>query len=104
MRQWFSKADRQAFSSLLALVLLLGSMPLTSGIVIVSVPNHPEFTINICAPNVTLSCASNSILARPFVNVPRFALFFQGLLTATRKGDVVKHGESPDTPPPKPLV
>ena len=50
MRQLFSKAEPQTLSSVLAIVLLLSSIPLTGGIVLVSGPTQPEFTINICQP------------------------------------------------------
>ena len=103
MKRLFSKANLQAFSSVLAFVLLLGTIPLTTGVVIVSAPSHPEFTVNICTPTQMLSYAS-SMLARPSVSVPQFVLFFQGSLKATPSADVVEHNEAPDIPPPKTLV
>ena len=104
MRRLFSKTDLQAFSSVLAFVLLLSTIPLTSGVVIVSGPSHPEFTINICQPIQILNHASNTILARPSVNVPHFVLFFEGSLKATPAVGVVERNAAPETPPPNPLV
>jgi hypothetical protein len=104
MRRLFSKAGLRAFSSVVALVLLLGTIPLTSGVIIVSAPGHPEITVNICTPTQMLSYASSSTLARPSVNVPRFVLFIQGSLQATPSVEVVKCNEPPDTPPPKQFV
>jgi hypothetical protein len=104
MRQLFSKTDLHAFSSVLAFMLLLSTIPLTSGVVLVPGPSHPEFTINICQPIQILNHASNTILARPSVNVPHFVLFFGSSLKATPAVRVVEHNVVPETPPPKPLV
>jgi hypothetical protein len=103
MKRLFSKANLQAFSSVLAFVLLLGTIPLTTGVVIVSGASQPEFTVNICTPTQMLNYASN-MLARPSVSVPQFVLFFQGSLKAMPSAEVVTYNEAPDTPPPKRLV
>jgi hypothetical protein len=104
MKRLFSKANLQAFSSVLAFVLLLGTIPLINGVVLVSAPGHAEIAVNICAPTQMLIYASSSTLARPSVNLPRFVLFFHGSFGATPGVQVVKCNEPPDTPPPKQLV
>jgi hypothetical protein len=104
MRQLFSRTDLQALSSVLAVVLLLSSLPLTNGVVIVSGSSQPEFAINICRPIHALDRVSNTLLARPAVNVPQFALPFLDLLRATPGARVVERNVAPDTPPPKPFV
>ena len=104
MSRLFSKADLRAIWSVVAFVLLLGTIPLTSGVIIVSAPGHPEITVNTCTPTQMLSYASSSTLARPSVSVPRFVLFFQGSLKATPSVEAVKCNEAPDTPPPKQFV
>jgi hypothetical protein len=104
MRRLFSKADLQSFTSILALMLLLGTIPLTSGVAIVSAPDHPEFTINICQPAQMLSNASNIILARPSADVTQFVLFFQGPFKGRPALTVAERNVVPETPPPKPLV
>ena len=104
MSRLFPKAYLRAFSSVVAFVLLLGTISLTNGVVIVSAPGHPEIAVNICTPTQMLSYASSSTLARPSVSVPRFVLFFQGSLKATSSVEVVKCNEPPDTPPPKQFV
>jgi hypothetical protein len=103
MKRLFSKANLQVFSSVLGFLLLLGTIPLTTGVVIVSAPVHPEFTVNICTPTQTLSYASN-MLAHPSVSVPQFILLFEGSLKATPSAEVVKYNDAPETPPPKRLV
>ena len=105
MKRLFSKADLQAFSSILAFVLLLSSVPLTSGVVIVpSRGFEPVFTINICQPSQIFGYVSNTILARPSVNVPEFRLFFRSSLKMALSAEIVEYNAPPDTPPPKPLV
>ncbi|MBV9498520.1 MAG: hypothetical protein JO138_04020, partial [Acidobacteriaceae bacterium] len=104
MTRLFSKTNLKAFSSVLAFVLLLGTIPLTTGVVIDSAPSYPEFTVNICTPTQMLSYKLSSTLARPSLDVAQFLLFFRGSLKATPTVEVVKYGEPPDTPPPKLLV
>jgi hypothetical protein len=104
MSRLFSKAYLRAVSSVVALVLLLGTIPLTSGVVIVSAPGHAEITTNICTPTQMLSYAPSSTLARPSVSVPRIVVFFGGSIKATPSVEVVKCNEPPDTPPPKQFV
>jgi hypothetical protein len=104
MRQLFSKTDLQAFSSVLAFVLLLSTIPLTSGVVMLPGLSHPEVMINICQPAQILSHTSNSILARPSVKVPQFVLFLQGSFKATPAVGVVERNVTPNTPPPKTLA
>jgi hypothetical protein len=104
MRRLFSKTELQAFSSILALMLLLGTIPLTSGVAIVRTPSCPEITINICHPIQILNYASNNLLARPSVKIPQFVLFFQGSFKVTPALRVVERNVAPEIPPPKPVV
>ena len=104
MSRLFSKADVRALSSVVALVLLLGTIPLSGGVIIVSASGHPEISVNICTPIQILRYASNSTLARPALSVPAFALFFQSPLNAMLSVEVVTRNEPPDTPPPNQLV
>jgi len=104
MRRLLSKTDLQVFSSFLALALLLSTIPLTTGIVVVTGPSHPEFTINICQPIQILNHPSHFSLARPSLNLPRFVLFSHGARDDTPVVGVVERNVAPETPPPKPLV
>jgi hypothetical protein len=103
MKQLF-KAHLRAFSSVLAVVLLLSTIPLTSGVVIVAGTGHSEFTINVCQPSQIFNQTSNTVYARPLVNAPQFVLFPQGSLKATPSEGLVKRNAAPETPPPKLLV
>lgn len=104
MRRLFSKADLRALGSILVFALLLTTAPLTSGVMIVSGPSQPELTINICQPIQMFDRASNTLLARPAMNVPRFVPSILGSLTAKPGAPVVERNVAPDTPPPKRLV
>jgi hypothetical protein len=99
-----SKTDLRLFSAILGFVLLLSTIPLTSGLVIVLGSSQPEITINICQPAQIFSHTSNTILARPSVKVPQLILVFRGSLKKNPSAEVVEHSVPPDTPPPERLV
>jgi hypothetical protein len=103
LKQLFSESERRALSSILAVVLLLASVPLCSGIVIVAGPAQPEFTINICHPIQSFDQVAN-VLARPAPTSPHFALAESGPYVDELSSAVVALTESPDPPPPKLLV
>jgi hypothetical protein len=102
--QLFSEAEVRTLSSILAVVLLLSSVPLTGGMVIVSRPSQPEITINICQPVQAFDCVSKTLLARPTVSLPQFVLCFLDWLAAAPSPQVADRTEAPDPPPPKRFV
>jgi hypothetical protein len=104
MKQLFSETERRALSSILAVALLLASVPLCSGIVIVAGPTQPEFTINICHPIQSFDRVTNVLLARPAPTSPQFALAESGPYGDDLSLAVVGLTEPPDPPPPKLLV
>lgn len=104
MRQRFSKPDRRVLSSILALALLLASVPLSAGVDIVSGPVHPELTINICHPIQTSGTPTNTLMARPAVIATASVLLVQGSLPLNRAARLIEYRIAPDTPPPKPLA
>lgn len=104
MSRLFAKADLKTLSSVVAVVLLLSSIPLSSGVVIVSGPSHPEFTVNICQRTQAFNCASQTLLARPAVNAPEFVLLPSTSLTVKPTGQTVARDVPPDTPPPERLA
>lgn len=104
MTQLLSKTHLQAVSSILAVVLLLSTIPLSTCVVIVPGQGSPEFTINLCQPAQLFGQASNNIIARPSANAPQFILFLRGPLKTAPLAPVVDYHVAPETPPPKPLV
>lgn len=104
MTRSLSKTYLQAVSSILALVLLLSTIPFSSGVVIFSGQNGPEFTVNVCQPAQLFGHASNNLIARPSANVPRFILFLRGPLKAAPVTAVQEPHLPPETPPPKRFV
>lgn len=99
-----SKLNQRALASIVALVLLLTALPLTGGVIIVSGPSHPEFTVNICQPIQAFEGVSNTLLARPATNLPQFRKLFTGRLAPNLVTPVLECTIAPETPPPKPLV
>jgi hypothetical protein len=102
--QLLSKTHLQGVSSILALVLLLSTIPLSTCVVIVPGQGSPEFTINLCQPAQLFGQASNNIIAHPSANVPQFNLFLRGPINTTPLAPVLDYHVAPETPPPKALV
>ena len=101
MRRLFSKTQLRDCSFPLAVILLLASASSTAGLVIVSGPAQPEWTINICQPLQTFDRVSNTLLARPAPEMPAFVLDDLGLNAASEILRLVDRRVAPDTPPPK---
>ena len=101
MRRLFSKTDLRDLSVILAIVMLLVSIPSTAGLVIVSGSSQPEWTINICQPVQTFDRVSNILLARPATVLPEFVLRDLGSTAVKKAVRLVDLKVGPDTPPPK---
>ncbi len=101
MRHFFSNTDLRDLSLVVAIVMLLASVPSTAGLVIVSGPSHPELTINICQPLQTFDRVSNTLLARPATVQPDFVLRDLGSTAVKKALRLVDFKVAPDTPPPK---
>ncbi len=89
---------------MLALMVLLGSVPLSAGVVIVFSPNQPELTVNICRPIQMFDRVSNTLFARPAMHSPGFVLEFSGSVTIKLIAPIIECKVVPDTPPPEPFV
>jgi hypothetical protein len=103
MKRFFSHTELRSLSFIFALLLLLSSIPLSSGVVTVPTPSYPEFTINICQPIQAIGSASNTILARPSPDLT-LVLFYLGWFEGMTALKVVERSVAPETPPPKPVV
>jgi hypothetical protein len=101
MRQLFSKADVRDLSLIVAVVMLLASIPANPGLVVVSGPSRPELTVNICQPIQMLDRVSNTLLARPATVLPEFILRHLGPTAVKETVRLVERKAAPDTPPPK---
>jgi len=101
MRRLFSNTDLKALSSIVALLLLLSRTTFAGGVVVIAGPGQPQFTVNICQPTQAFNCTSNTPLARPATNAPRFALLSLISLTVKATARTVELAVPPDTPPPK---
>lgn len=104
MRQLFSKADVRDLSLIVAIVMLLASIPANPGLVVVSGPSRPELTVNICQPIQMLDRVSNPLLARPAMVLPEFILRHLGSTAVKKAVRLVDVKVVPDTPPPKRLA
>ncbi len=104
MRQLLSKLDVRYVSLILALVVLLAGLPLTSEFVLVSGPSHPEITVNICHPIQALDLVPVTLLARPAKNIPDQVLCDLGSTSASDVPPLTEFLAPPDTPPPKSII
>jgi hypothetical protein len=103
-RRAFSKADLKALCSIVAVALLLSTVPFAGGVVVVSVPSQPQFTVNVCQPTQASNCVSDTALARPAVNLPQSVLFSSSSLTVQPTARTLELNVPPETPPPKRVV
>jgi hypothetical protein len=101
MRNLFSKTDLRDLSLVVAIVMLLASVPSTAGFVVVSGPSHPELTVNICQPLQMFDRVSYTLLARPATVLPEFVLLDLGSTSVKKAVRLVDFKVAPDTPPPK---
>lgn len=99
-----SKADRRFLCAVLAVVLLLGSLPLTVGVIPVRGPSGPSWTLNICHPLQSFVGASGTTVAHPGTDLPPLALSDQGYASELPAAKFVNLAIAPDSPPPKALV
>jgi len=96
----FSQTDLRDLSLIVAIVMLLASLPSTAGFVL-SGSSHPELSVNICQPLQMLDRVSNTLLARPAAVLPEFVLQDLGFTVVKEAARPVDFKFAPDTPPPK---
>jgi len=102
--KWLSKSDVRIVSVLLAISVLLGSIPLSAGAIITSSPKEATFTLNICEPLQTGLTVSMTQIARPAASPPRLALLEQGKLSINPPRRLNDLSIAPESPPPKTIV
>ncbi len=101
MKPLFSKSDLRVLSSILAVIILSATIPLSVGVIVVAGPAHPEITADICHPIQSFDRVSNTLLARPATTVPGFSLRDRAAIVVDAVARLLDHRQAPDTPPPK---
>ncbi len=96
-----SKCDARILSILLAVSILLGSIPLSEGIIVRSYPKQPAFTLNICAPLQSGLAGSMTTIARPATSSLGLVLMEYGKLWADLPNSLTEPSRAPESPPPK---
>jgi hypothetical protein len=99
-----TQTDRRLLCAVLAFLLLLGSLPLTVGIIPVDRSEGPTWTLNICHPPQSFIQASGTSVARPGTGVLRLVFTAQGYATELVIYKFRNLAIAPDPPPPKALV
>ena len=72
--EWLSKSEARIVSAILAIAILLGSFPLSSGIAISSHPRRATLTLNVCEPLQAALSVSGIPMARPATSSPQLIL------------------------------
>jgi len=104
MRKLFTKGDARIIGLIVGVVLLTGSIPLDTGVIVRLSSGRPELTANICQPPATVDRVSDGLLARPAVAVSAFVLPLSGWIAPWIAPQPIDFRIAPDTPPPKPLL
>jgi hypothetical protein len=99
--RWLSKSDTRLLSAILAVVILLGSIPLSVGVTIVAGPTQPTFTVNICQPLQPAAGVSSNPLARPAAAALLHLLVEHATILASTQKSVADLPIAPESPPPE---
>jgi hypothetical protein len=99
-----TQAERRFLCAVVAFMLLLGSLPLTIGVIPVQAPDGPSWTLNICHPLQSFVGASGTTVARPAAALLQFALTADGYAPELAVHKFANLAITPDPPPPKTLV
>jgi len=102
--RWFSKSDVRMVSAILAISILLGNIPFSAGIVVISYPKQPTFTLNVCEPLQTGLTSSMTFIARPATTPPRLVLIEDGKVRTNPLNPFDDLSIAPESPPPKAVV
>jgi hypothetical protein len=101
MRELFPKSDARVIGAIMAMVLLVGSIPFDAGVIITSSSRRVELSADICRPLQSADRVSNGLLARPAISVPAFFLPQSGWASPPIAIHPIDYRVAPDTPPPK---
>lgn len=88
-------------SALFALILLLGSAPLTTGLFVVIGPSHPELAMNFCHPLESATASAPILLARPASAAMRPALVEFERMRPDAETPLTEFSLEPESPPPE---
>jgi hypothetical protein len=101
MWSFFQKQTLRDLSLVLAILMLVASLPSNAGLVVIPGPSRPMLTINICQPLQSLVRTSNILLARPATVLPDFVLRDVGSTAVNNAVQLIEFRVAPETPPPK---
>ena len=92
---------RQIAGAVLALLLLIGSMPLTTGVSVGAGPSHPELAMNFCHPLERAATSGSLLIARPALAAIRPILVELERLQRQARAPISEFSLEPESPPPK---
>ena len=103
MRLNWLRSVSSELSPLLALVILLGSLPLMTGLCIIGGPEHPQLSLDVCHPVQSFNLAGNVLIAPPASAPDEPAIVPQGYVADPPPAKLIEISLTPDLPPPKKL-
>ena len=99
--KWFSRNDLRTLSAVVCWCVLLGSVPLNSGVVIASGSTRPMITLDLCQPLQPTLTVSGVPIARPAAGPPHQILRECGPVLVSRPKPPNEFNSKPESPPPK---
>ena len=104
MRLLPAKRNLRGLSGILALCLLLSSFSVVTGLCIISGPEHPEISLDVCHPLQAPNIVTSVLIARPASELSEPFMYPQGTTFELPLAEVAEIVLTPDPPPPKALV
>jgi hypothetical protein len=98
--KWLSKSEARIVSAILAISVLLGTIPLSAGIAIAFHAKQPAFMLNICEPSQAALSVAGMTLG-PSASPLRLILLEHGSFSVGPLKRLVDVSIPPELPPPK---
>jgi len=89
---------------MLAFGILIGSFSVIQGLCIVSGPDHPEISLDVCHPIQGINLVTIVSIARPASNSYEPSRFPADRVVAPASAKILDLSFAPDPPPPKSLA
>ena len=99
--KWFPKYDVRVLSIVVSFCILLGSIPLSSGVVIASHAKQPTVTLNVCERLQAALSVLGIPIARPATSSPHLILLEHGKVPPSLPKPLIDLSIAPESPPPK---
>ncbi len=97
----FSITSRRFLAFTVAVLLLLGFIPLGTGLALISTPQHAELSLDLCHPLQSFETAQTAPMARPSLPAVAFVRLELGATPELTAAKFLRFISPPETPPPE---